>query len=110
MIESEKQKPKRQKDYWFPEDDPQVYIDSYNWAWGVDSKLQTVCLGRAETILSVLKGDRRIGECKPSVARTILLDILDDKKGEDDAKHKLREVRRPHIERSRPGSRSRLRR
>ena len=56
--------PKYAKDSWRDG----VYCDSYGWAWGLDEKLNSVCLGRTENLVAS-KNDFR-GKRKIVVANT----------------------------------------
>ena len=47
-----------QKDYWFPDKDPYIYVDSYGWAWGLNKTLKSICLGRADEVIKRIEKER----------------------------------------------------
>ena len=57
--------PKYPKDFWHDG----IYCDSYGWAWGLDEKLNSVCLGKTENLLA-FENDFR-GKSKIIVANTL---------------------------------------
>jgi hypothetical protein len=47
-------------------------------AWGVDEELRTICLGKEEDILPVLKGEKPIPDSATPSQRKVLAQILED--------------------------------
>jgi hypothetical protein len=63
---------KQHRDYWIGE----VFF-SQGRAWGVAKTLKTVCLGREEDILSVVKDGREIPEYLSPTQRLVLAQLLE---------------------------------
>ena len=75
MIEDEQNK-KDNRAYW--SQDGQVFF-CYGYAWGLDDKLNTLCLGTEADVQAILKGDKRISEDMDAQHRAVLVRLLEER-------------------------------
>ena len=83
-----KEKPKQQKYFWLSDIYPNnygdgFYFDSYGLAWGVDGDLSNCCVGRTETVLAIIKGEKMIPQNACPHTKRILGKLLEDRKEEE---------------------------
>jgi hypothetical protein len=94
MTRQERIDSKEHQDYWLGD----IFFTG-GYGWGVDSESRTICLGREENILPVLKGENPIPEDYPVKQRRVLAQILEDMEVRYAG---TTETRRSHSVRSRP--------
>ncbi|MCX6009225.1 MAG: hypothetical protein NTW48_04210 [Chloroflexi bacterium] len=80
--------PKWGKDFWLSDRFPDNYgddinFDSYGLAWGLETNLETRCLGKTEKVLAIIKGEETIPDNACPHTRQILSKLLKDREEEN---------------------------
>jgi hypothetical protein len=88
-IEKLDTEPKWGKDFWLSDRFPDnygddIYFDSYGLAWGLETNLESCCLGKTEKVLAIIKGEEMIPDNACPHTRRILIKLLKDREEEND--------------------------
>jgi hypothetical protein len=86
-IEKLDTEPKWGKDFWLSDRFPDnygddIYFDSYGLAWGLETNLESCCLGKTEKVLAIIKGEETIPDNACPHTKRVLSKLLKDIKEE----------------------------
>jgi len=116
-IEKLDAEPKWGKDFWLSDRFPDnygddIYFDSYGLAWGLETNLETCCLGKTEKVLAIIKGEEAIPDNACPHTKRVLGKLLKDieEEKEENAEPKRERNRGHHIIRREPSRSLRNRR